>query len=160
VAGTAAGSFTGERWLISGGLTGSYKMMSGLEIEPSARVYALWEREGAYLDTLGIQQTERSFSTGRASAGAKLSYPWLWNATMMVAPYAGLYADYHFTKDDAVATILLPDQLVQGWSARINSGLAVSMGSGTKLSIGGEVGGLGSSQFINWSLRGRASIPF
>jgi outer membrane autotransporter protein len=160
VAGTAAGSFTGERWLISGGLTGSYKMMSGLEIEPSARVYALWERENAYQDTLGFQQTERKFSTGRASAGAKLIYPWMWSATMTLAPYAGLYADYYFSKDDATTTLLLPSESVHGWSARINSGVALSIANGAKLSIGGEVGGLGSSQFINWSLRGYASIPF
>jgi hypothetical protein len=40
VAGTASGSFPGSRWLVSGGLTGTYKLMP-FEIEPSAKVFAL-----------------------------------------------------------------------------------------------------------------------
>ena len=48
--GAAAGSFLGHRWLVTGGLTGLYKTLYGLEIEPSARVYALWEHEDAYVD--------------------------------------------------------------------------------------------------------------
>jgi hypothetical protein len=57
-AGTAAGTFTGKRLLVTSGLTGTY-MAYGIEIEPSARVYALWERENAYTDTLGTLQTAR-----------------------------------------------------------------------------------------------------
>ncbi len=44
-AGVAAGSFTGERWLVSGGLTGTYRS-SGFILEPSARVFALWGERG------------------------------------------------------------------------------------------------------------------
>jgi hypothetical protein len=40
----------------------------------------------------------RTFFTGRASAGFKVSYPWLYSATVALAPYAGLYADYYFTQ--------------------------------------------------------------
>jgi hypothetical protein len=43
--------------------------------EPSARVYALWESEKAYTDSLGTAQAERNFTSGRASGGAKVSYP-------------------------------------------------------------------------------------
>ena len=71
----------------------------GFEIEPSARVYAVWEHDGAYIDSLGTSQTERNFSNGRA--GAKVAYPWLWSGTMTVTPYVGLYADYYFNSDDA-----------------------------------------------------------
>src|ERR1700760_2879512 len=46
-AGAAQGNFNGQRWLISTGLTGNYRAM-GFDIEPSAKVYALWEQEGAY----------------------------------------------------------------------------------------------------------------
>lgn len=73
-AGTAAGSFTGNRWLVTSGLTGTYSS-HGVQIEPSARVYALWERENAYTDSLSTLQAARDFATGRASGGVKLSYP-------------------------------------------------------------------------------------
>jgi hypothetical protein len=145
VAGTAAGSFPGSRWIASTGLTGTYKTY-GFDIEPSARVYGLWEHEDAYVDSLGTQQAERNFSSGRASAGTKVTYPWMYSSTMTVAPYAGIYADYYFSKDDATA-ILLPTELIQGWSARVTSGVSVGFVGGAKLSVGGEVGGLGSNQF-------------
>jgi hypothetical protein len=51
-AGSAAGAFGGRRWLAASGLTGTYGV-SRLQIEPSARVYALWERERSYADSLG-----------------------------------------------------------------------------------------------------------
>jgi hypothetical protein len=164
VAGTAAGSFPGQRWLATAALIGTVKTASGFDIEPSARVYGLWEHDSAYTDTLGTAQAERNFSSGRASAGAKVGYPWMWSATTTVVPYVGGYADYYFNTDDALlptsAPLLLPTQFVHGWSARLTSGVGVRFGSGPLLSIGGEVGGLGSNQFTTWTVRGRAAVPF
>ena len=157
-AGTATGSFMGGRWIAATGVTGIYKTQ-GFEIEPSARVYGVWEHDNAYVDSLGTQQAALDFSTGRASAGAKVTYPWAYAPTMIVAPYAGLYADYYFANDAAAAT-LLPTEFIQGWSARVTSGVSVSFVGGAKLSVGGEVGGLGSGQFTVYSVRGRASVPF
>jgi hypothetical protein len=161
-AGAASASFPGQRWLVTGGLTGLYKMLYGWELEPSARVYALWEHESAYVDSLGTTQTDRNFSSGRASVGSKVAYPWLWSSAMTVSPYAGLYADYYFNHDDAVLPVtplLLPSQFVHGFSARVTSGLAAAIAGGTKLSVGGEYGGIGSD-FKMWTVKGRASVPF
>jgi uncharacterized repeat protein (TIGR01451 family) len=137
-AGTAAGSFNGKRLFVSGGLTGTYANY-GFEIEPSARVYALWERENAYTDTLGTIQTARDFSTGRASGGAKLSYPIPLSATAIIAPYIGLYGDYYFNSDSALA-IAVPGAIstivLDGWSARAIGGLTTRFSkclSGKKL---------------------------
>jgi outer membrane autotransporter protein len=135
-------------------------MTNGIELEPSAKVYVLWEHEDAYLDSLGIQQTERNFMTGRASAGAKATVPFVWSSTVALAPYAGIYADYYFDKDDATATLLLPTEFIQGWSARVTTGVGVNLASGPKFTFGGEVGGIGSGQFLNWTLRGRGTVPF
>jgi len=163
VAGTAAATFPGQRWLATAALIGLYRLPQGFELEPSLKVYALWEHEDAYTDSLGITQTERNFSNGRASGGARLAYPWMWSATTTVSPYVGLYADYYFNSDDAslpVAPLLLPTQFIQGWSARVTAGASATIAGGARLSIGGEVGGLASDQFTNWSVRGRASVPF
>jgi len=162
IAGIAAGSFTGQRWFVSTGLTGTYKTVYGLEIEPSARVFALWESEGAYFDNLGIQHPDRNFSTGRASAGVKFAHPWLWSSGMTVAPYAGLYGDYYFNNDDAVALgapNLLPAEHVDGFAGRFTSGVALSFTGGPRLSIYGEIGGIGND-FLNWSVRARGAVPF
>ena len=103
------------------------------------------------VDNLGTMQGERNFSTGRASVGTKVAYPWMWSATAIVTPYVGLYADYYFNQDDGVlpgaAPLLLPTEFVHGLSARLTSGIAVAFAGGPKLSLGGELGGLGSNQF-------------
>ena len=138
--------------------------MPGFEIENSVRAYGLWERESAYTDSLGTAQGERNFSTGRASAGTKVSYPLMWAASVTVAPYVGGYADYYFNKDDATlpvaAPLLLPTDFIHGWSGRVTSGVAVKTENGAQFSVGGELGGLGSNQFTTWTVRGRASLPF
>jgi hypothetical protein len=162
LAGAASASFPGQRWLATAGLTGLYKTLYGLEIEPSARVYALWEHENAYIDSLGTVQTDRNFSSGRASVGSKVAYPWLWSSALTVSPYTGLYADYYFNHDDAAlpaTPILLPTQFIHGFSARVTSGIAVAIAGGGKLAVGGEYGGIGSN-FSMWTVRGRASVPF
>lgn len=163
-AGTATGNFSGHRWLVSSGLTGNYKT-HGFDIEPSAKLYALWERENAYTDSLGTLQADRTFFTGRASAGIKLSYPWLTGAAVMLAPYAGFYADYYFTGDDAAALALAGAvplasvPLFDGWSARATGGLAARLGNEATVALGAELGGIGSNVQI-WTFRGRASVPF
>jgi outer membrane autotransporter protein len=166
VSGTAAGTFLGSRWLATTALIGTYKTLYGVEIEPSAKVYALWEHENSYTDSLGTLQPDRNFSSGRASTGVKVAYPWqLWWAAMKVTPYAGVYADYYFNSDDNVplsasaTPILLPTQFIHGWSARVTSGVDMTVVGGTRLSVGGEVGGLGNN-FTVWSVRGRAAVPF
>jgi Autotransporter beta-domain len=159
-AGTAAGSFTGNRWLVASGLTGTYSSF-GVQIEPSARVYALWERENAYTDTLGTLQTARDFSTGRASGGVKLSYPVTWSATATIAPYVGLYGDYYFNSDSAGAPApgAIPFIVLDGWSARAVGGLTAKFNNGGQIGIGGERSGIGGN-FGLWTYRARASLPF
>jgi outer membrane autotransporter protein len=160
-AGTAAGSFTGERWLVSGGLTGTYRS-SAFIFEPSARVFALWESEDAYVDNLGTAQDARDFSTGRASAGLKVGYPVAWSRTVTVMPYAGAFADYYFSSDNAAALtipVLLPEEFVDGAAARIVSGLAVTVKDGARLALDGELGGLGND-FETWTARGSFATPF
>ena len=159
-AGTAAGNFTGHRWLTTVGVTGTYGWQSFV-LEPSARVYALWEHENAYTDTLGTLQTARDFSTGRASGGVKLSYPVAWSATAILTPYVGLYGDYYFNSDSAGAPIpgAIPFIVLDGWSARAIGGLTAKFDNGAQLAIGAERGGIGGS-FGLWTYRARASLPF
>ncbi|WP_245350321.1 Ig-like domain repeat protein [Bradyrhizobium sp. UFLA03-84] len=163
VAGTAQGSFNGDRWMFATGLTGSYKM-SNLLIEPSARLYTLWEHENAYTDTLGTLQTARDFVTGRASAGARLSYPLALTDGAVLAPYLGVYCDYYFSRDDAAALgvngiPVNPTLVLEGWSARVTGGLNTRLAGGAVLGLGAEYGGLGGTARI-WTFSARARVPF
>jgi len=164
LAGAAIGNFDGNRWLLSSGLTGTYHFGT-LDIEPSARIYALWEHENAYTDSLGTMQSSHQFFSGRASGGAKLIYPTAWTSTITLAPYVGLYGDYYFNGDDAApvsiagAVPLASTPLLAGWSARATGGVAATFATGATLAIGAELGGIGGTTQI-WTFRGRGSVPF
>ncbi len=161
-AGLAAGSFAGHRLLVSGGLTGTYEA-GGMQIEPSARLYALWEREDAYTDTLGTQQAARNFSTGRASGGVKVAYPLAMAPGVRIAPYAGVYSDYYINHDDAARQLAASPipviYLLEGWSARAVGGVTAQLANGGQFTVGAERAGIGND-FALWSYRARASMPF
>nr|WP_246670128.1 IPT/TIG domain-containing protein [Bradyrhizobium stylosanthis] len=163
-AGTAQGNFNGNRWMFATGFTGSYSW-ANFNIEPSAKVYALWERENAYVDSLGTSQAARTFSSGRASAGNRVSYPVPWLDSVLLLPYAGVYADYYFTQDDAAAIVaaggipLASTPLLQGWSARVTGGIGARLAGGATVGFGAELGGIGGNTQI-WTFAGRARIPF
>jgi outer membrane autotransporter protein len=157
-AGTASGSFTGSRWLGAWGLTGGYRV-AGYVVEPSARIYTLWERDRAFTDTLGTAQASRDFSESRVSTGAKVLYPWQIAPDVMVSPYAGAYGDFRFSSDSALPVGVPFVGIKDGWSARVTSGLAFTFRNTATVSLGGELGGLGAGYDI-WSANAKIMWPF
>jgi outer membrane autotransporter protein len=156
-AGTASGNFTANRILATAGLTGKYGF-SQWTLEPSARVYSTWETDKAYTDSLGTLHPARSFAAGRASSGGKLGYLWQLSGGTSVVPYAGIYGDYYFGKDnDEAKTGSLPT--VSGFSARVVSGVSLATKGGAQFAVGGELGGI-AGDFTARILRAGASVPF
>jgi hypothetical protein len=156
--GTASGNFTGHRWFASAGVTGTFAWAATV-IEPSARVYTLWERENAYTDSLGTLQAAHNFDTGRGSVGAKATYLFP-TGFGSFAPYVGLYGDYYFSRDDAALVPgLTAVPLLQGGAARATGGVTMLFGGGSQLSVGGEYSGLGQNTRI-WNLKLHGSVSF
>ena len=156
-AGAACGSFDANRWLVSGALSGSRKV-GGVVWTPSARVFALWENQGAYTDSAAVTHAAQSLSQGRVSGGLKLAYPWLAPNGAIVTPSLGAYADYGFSSTSANSsgsTLTSPD----GVSARVTSGLSVRNRRDATLSFDGSLGGLGGA-YLTWSANARAGLPF
>ncbi len=155
-AGSAAGSFDGSRWLFSTGLTGSYRVAAYI-IEPSADVFAIWERQTAYTDTLGALHDARSFSSGRVSLGARALAPaqGLFGAT----PYLGFYGDWRFASNDAQPAAAPFAGIGEGWSARVTGGLSMRVFTTGSLSLGGEYGGIGADYKL-WTANVRLNMPF
>ena len=158
-AGTASGNFTGQRWFASAGLTGTYAWQATV-VEPSARVYMLWEQENAYTDSLGASQASHTFDTGRGSVGVKVSHIFPaggWN----LAPYVGLYGDYYFSKDDATTPpgLTAATPILQGGAARATGGVTMMFGGGAQLTVGAEYSGLSQDTRI-WNLQLHGSVPF
>ena len=156
-AGTATGSFDGNRWVASTGLTGNYGV-DGFILEPSANVYAVWERQNAWTDSLGTAQADRKFSAGRVSTGAKLIRPWS-SGDVTITPFAGFYGDWRFSTDNALAGGQPVVGIGDGWSGRVTSGVAFTGNNGIVVAIGGEYGGIGASYKI-WTGNARATLRF
>ena len=156
VAGTASGTFPGSRWLASAGLAGTYKLMP-FELEPSAKVFALWEHEDPYTDSLGTPQAAFHFTTGRASSGLKVAYPMPLSDGTILRPYLGFYGDYYFSSNNS-NTVLVPSTFIRGGAGRVTAGITARLDSGVKLALGGEYGGIGND-FQSWTVMGRLSVP-
>jgi hypothetical protein len=127
--------------------------------EPSAKVYALWEHQGAWTDSLGALQMSRDFSTGRVSAGGRVIAPWQMSSVTTLSPYLGVYGDWRFATDNALPVGVAFVGISDGWSARVTGGVSMAMKSGGALSLGGEYGGLGSNYGI-WTANARVNWPF
>jgi hypothetical protein len=158
-ANTASGSFNGSRWLGSLGLTGDYRY-AALVLEPSTRIYTLWESENAFTDSLGTLQASRNFSESRVSTGGKVIYPMQPSGGIQISPYVGLYGDYRFSTDNALPVGVPFVGIQDGWSGRATTGVtfATSQG-GPSLSLGGELGGIGAGYDV-WSANARVNWPF
>lgn len=157
-AGAASGSFDGSRWLVTTGLTGNTRL-GAFMLEPSAKLFMLWERQTAWTDSLGTLQAGRNFSAGRTALGSKAAYPIAMKNGWTLSPYAGFYGDWRFQSDSALPTGTQVGNIGAGWSGRVTSGVVADLTNGASLSLGGEYGGLGANYKI-WSGNVRASIPF
>lgn len=142
-AGTAAGSFEGNRWVLSAGLTGTQKL-GAFTVEHSARLHGVWERQASYVDSLGTAQNDNAFHVGRASFGTRVSHLWQWAPGFNVSPYAGLYADWRFSSEAVVPAGTDVLSFRDGWSARAVGGLGLLLSEDAAITVGGEWAGLGT----------------
>jgi ubiquitin len=155
--GTASGSFNASRWLATTGLTGNHSFGTYM-LEPSAKLYVLWESEQAWTDSLGTAQASRNFFAGRTALGSKVARPFVSSGGWTVTPYVGLYGDWRFSSDSAIATGTPVAFIEDGWSGRVTAGLSATAKNGFTVSLGGEYGGLGAN-FKVWTGNVRVSMP-
>jgi hypothetical protein len=156
--GAASGTFDGTRLFLTTGLTGAHEM-GGLKVEPSVKLYSLWENDDAFVDTAGTAYLKRSFSTSRASGGIKVARPFEAGG-LAFEPFLGAFIDYYFsTEETAGPNVVIIDAIRDGWSARLTGGLALVSTTGVRATVTGEVGGLGRGGSPHGSVRGSMSIP-
>lgn len=156
-AATASGSFDADRLLFNGGLTG-FVDVGAVNLQPAAHIFVISEHQDAYTDSLGAAQAARRFTVGRASLGGRMAHAMALSGSTLT-PYAGAYADYRFSSDDAVPVNVAEVGLKDGWSGRLSAGADVESVSGLAAGLGGELGGLGSHT-TNWSLTAHGSLAF
>ncbi|CAN5129161.1 hypothetical protein BH10PSE10_BH10PSE10_13850 [soil metagenome] len=155
-AATASGGFDGSRWLVSTGLSGSYRVAAFI-VEPSADVFAIWEHQTGYIDNLGAAHDSRNFSTGRVSLGGRALAPAL--GPFGVTPYLGVYGDWRFASDNTLPAAVPFAGIGDGLSARVTGGFNTRVFAAGSLTLGGEYGGIGADYKL-WTGNARLMVPF
>ncbi len=151
--GTTTGSTDASRWLVSMNVTGSYALGEGWILEPNARVYYAHERQDAYTLSDGTDVAANSIDSGRLSLGPRLRFLVAedWSA------FLSAHGEYDLSSEDQTETTL-PD--FNGLlSARIGLGIDGVFSNGWSLSLAGDVGGIGSGDFLSYTGTGKLRIP-
>jgi outer membrane autotransporter protein len=154
------GSFVGNRWRVSTGLTGIYQL-NGFVLQPSASAFVSWERDAAWTDNVGNAMGANRTTAGRTSLGTLAARPFVTSGGWIIAPYAGLYADWVFSStSNSTLPVGPPIALVgDGWSGRVTAGLSAWPLPNLMLTLGGDYGGLGANYKI-WTGNLGAAILF
>ena len=164
LAGMASGTFPGQRWLATAALVGTIKTMPGFEIEKLATgLWAMGARERLY--------GQPGHGTGRAKL---FDRPRQRRNQVLVSlddigrhdgrPLCGRLCGLLLQQGRRRASL----RRAAPASHHVHSRLVGARDFGHRIQDRGRspvldrrrAGGLGSSQFTNWSVRGRASLPF
>jgi hypothetical protein len=172
VAADSVGSFTGSRWRVTTELTGNY-LLYGFLIRPSASAFVVWEHDKAWTDNLGNLTPDTNLSAGRTALGALAARAIPTSGGWVLAPYAGLYADWVFKHNPdnnvvpaaglPIANVVPTGPLIavinDGWAGRVTAGLTGSGLMGTWFRLGGELEGVGAGYKI-WMANLRFGVQF
>lgn len=151
--GTATGTTDATRWLVSLNLTGQYALAERLVLEPNAQFFYAHENRDAYTLSDATVVAENSVDSGRLSVGPRLRYSVSDNWTAV----ASLQGEYDFSSETQTNTTLPDfDGMV---SARFGLGMDGTFANGWSLNLSGDVGGIGSGDFLSYTGTGKLRIP-
>ncbi|WP_246018262.1 autotransporter outer membrane beta-barrel domain-containing protein [Pelagibacterium montanilacus] len=149
---TATGEFSGNRAIVATALTGSIPVGT-IELEPSVSLLVVREWQPGWEDSEGEAHDGREVSAETVALGGRLVSPEALNG-MGVTVYAGAYGIWDHARDgraDGASTA--------AWSARLTSGVSMSLGEGGQIALDGQYDGLGSDTHT-WSARAALSQAF
>ncbi|GAB5510110.1 MAG: hypothetical protein Rhims3KO_15110 [Hyphomicrobiales bacterium] len=151
--GTATGTTDATRWLASLNVTGQYAIAERLVLEPNALFFYAHENRDAYTLSDATVVAENSVDSGRLSVGPRLRY----SVSDSWTAVASLQGEYDFSSETQTNTTLPDfDGLL---SARFGLGLDGTFANGWSLSLSGDVGGIGSGDFLSYTGTGKLRIP-
>jgi len=155
-AGPVSASFSADRITAMSKLSGRYGF-GAFWLEPSAMLTIASEHQDSFVDTAAVLHNTFNFTVGRASTGATIGVPLVWDLCV-VTPTFGVFADYRFG-DEAIAALFAVPTSNNGWSAHVNGGLSIAMPGNITASATAEYGGLGEN-IQYWRAKGSLGVKF
>ena len=156
--GAVTGEFSAHRVTVGARLKGTFESAGGFFIEPGVRVLYAEERQDAYTDSAGVRQSSLTIRAGRVSAGPKVGYVHRSDEGSTVKTWLAAYGEYDFSNQGNAPTSGLPDfdDIISG---RVSVGFSASSASGIGISLEGDVGSLGSGEYISYGGTARIALP-
>ena len=158
VVNTATGSTDASRVMVSANLIGNLPLSESLIFEPNMRLFYAHELQDGYTLSNGELVGRNTIDSGRISIGPKLHYFLNFDDGTNWSMFVSAHGEYDFSSEmQTVSTLPDFDGLL---SARLGLGMNGVFRNGWSISLAGDVGGLGSGNFITYTGTGRLRIPF
>jgi len=157
--GSTTGQFDADRITGALNLRGKYPLENGMILEPIIGLIYAHEKQEAYADSGGTNHNALTIKAGRVSVGPKLTLAPHQMENGKLTPWVGLKGEYDFSNQSRGATSSLPD-LSSFFSLRAQIGLDSLFEDGSKISLKGDLSGLGSNKYIGLGGQIRYDVPF
>jgi len=155
-AGTTTGSFDADRYSLGLNVYGSMPM-DGFKIEPGISFIYGSEKQDSYTDSTATAIAGQTIRSGRVSVGPKFVFDPIENGGGSFTPWVGARYEFNFSDANVVAATGTPD-VGDNSSARVSAGFSTEFGAGT-FSLSGDVGGLGSGDYVSYGGSAKIRIP-
>lgn len=150
-------SFSTERGLVSGKLTGNW-LYGRVLFRPSAEILYFHETQEAYVDQLNIAIPEQSISLGRLTFGPEIAYRFRQPGGAIFEPYIGVKGIWDFAKtaDMTVAGIVVGKDPFHG---KLELGATFTSPRGVSLRGSVSYDGIGDDDFHAYQGRASVALP-
>lgn len=157
-AGTVSGDFTAHRVTFGARLTGIFESAGGFFFEPGARILYSEEYQESYTDSAGVSQPSLTIKAGRVSVGPKVGYVHRGNEGDTFRTWIATYGEYDFSNQGNTPTSGLPDidDIISG---RVSAGFTAAAANGVGISLEGDIGGIGSGEYMSYGGTARLNLP-
>ena len=154
--GAVTGDFDADRYSVGINVYGSMPM-DGFTIEPGISFIYGSESQDSYVDSAATAIAGQTIKSGRVSIGPKFVFDPIDNGNGSFTPWFGARYEFNFSDANVVASTGTPD-VGDSSSARVSAGFTTDFGAGT-FSLSGDVGGLGSGDYVSYGGTAKIRIP-
>lgn len=154
--GTTTGQFDANRLSTGINIYGSV-VMDRLTIQPGITLTYGSEKQDAYVDSTATAVAGQTIKSGRLSIGPKFIFNAIETKNGSLSPWIATRFEHSFSNANNAANSNVPD-VGNNNSGRLSAGFTTDFGSGT-FSLSGDVGGLGSGDYISYGGTAKIRIP-
>jgi len=158
---TYADDFATGRWLAMSSLTGEFQLdnFDNWTIKPHLSLSYFEETQKSYIDSVGGSIPGQTVRLGQMKIGPTITGRLEGSAGQIYSPYLTIDAIYNDGDTTGVTLTNTDRPEIEGWRARLKTGISVATESGTRFSLGVTRDGIGRSDSSAWGLTFEYSAP-